>query len=357
MIKYVKGNLLDSPAQALVNTVNTVGVMGKGIALQFKEAFPENFRQYKVACDRKELHPGKLLIVKELATHGEKYVVNFPTKTHWRQNSKYEYVESGLQALVKAQNEYGWESIAIPPLGCGNGKLDWEKVKVLMEQYLSELDAEVTIYEPNEAIKQLLQNQDKNKDTKLTPARAMLLYALYQYEALGEEASLFVANKLAYFLQRMGEPLRLKFEAHHFGPYSVQVGHVLYALNGVFLNGLEQKNAKAFEPLQMNYGKFKEVDEYVKKELTQEQSNRLSGLLHLVEGFQSSLSLELLATVDYILDKKPGLDKEGVVKEVSRWSDRKKKMLKPEYVKIAFDHLENYRTQPFHSNGKALVPG
>ncbi len=354
MIRYTKGNLLDSPAQALVNTVNTVGVMGKGIALQFKEAFPENFRVYKKACDHKELHPGKLLIVKELTTQGDKYIVNFPTKTHWRGNSKYEYIESGLTALVEAHMTYQWESIAIPPLGCGNGGLDWDKVKILMEKYLSDLAADITIYQPNQAIKKLLQSQDKHKEAKLTPARAMLLYALYQYEALGEDASLFVANKLAYFLQRMGEPLKLKFDAHHFGPYSVQVGHVLYALNGVFLHGLEQKNARAFEPLQMNYGKFKEVEQFVKKELTREQSGRLSNLLNLVDGFQSSLSLELLSTVDYILDKKPGLNKEGVIKEVSQWSNRKKRTLTPEYVSIAFDHLENYRNQPFHTNGKAV---
>lgn len=342
MIRYTKGNLLNSDAQALVNTVNTMGVMGKGIALQFKEAYPENFRVYKKACDNKELAPGKLLLVRELDLSGERVIINFPTKTQWWLKSKYSYVEDGLKELARVIEEENIQSIAIPPLGCGNGGLKWEKVKALIEKYLTGLEADIIVYEPNEAIKELLQKEGPNKEAKLTPARAMLLYALYQYESLGEASSLFVANKLAYFLQRMGEPLRLKFVASHYGPYSVQVGHVLYALNGVYLHGLEQKKAKAFELLKLNYDKEKEVQQYVDTQLSTEQKSRLKGLTHFMEGFQSAFSLELLATVDYMLQEDAHLEEEQLLERLQEWSARKTKMFKPAYIQVAYEHLAQY---------------
>lgn len=133
--------LLQSGAQALVNTVNTVGVMGKGIALHFKETFPHNFAVYADACRRGELAPGRMLVVEDSSlTTGKRLIVNFPTKQHWRNPSRYEWVESGLQDLVRVIAQYHISSIAIPPLGCGNGGLDWNKVKPMIEQALSPLE-------------------------------------------------------------------------------------------------------------------------------------------------------------------------------------------------------------------------
>lgn len=153
-MKFVTGNLLETSTQALVNAVNTVGVMGKGIALQFKNEFPENYKQYVVACKSGELQPGKLLVVQDHNIVGERMIINFPTKTHWRLKSKYEYIESGLQELVKVIAAYDIKSIAIPPLGCGNGGLKWEKVKPIIEHYLIPLKGiDIQIYEPNEAVK------------------------------------------------------------------------------------------------------------------------------------------------------------------------------------------------------------
>jgi O-acetyl-ADP-ribose deacetylase (regulator of RNase III) len=130
--------MMTSSAEALVNTVNTVGVIGKGIALQFKEEFPKNFLTYKVACSSGELTPGKLLITKELNSNGEeKIIINFPTKLHWRNPSKYEYITEGLKDLTKAISEHNIKSIAIPPLGCGNGGLDWNIVKGMIEELIT----------------------------------------------------------------------------------------------------------------------------------------------------------------------------------------------------------------------------
>jgi len=156
-MNYIQGNLLDSSAQALVNTVNTVGVMGKGIALQFKEAFPENHRQYVKVCKEGKLKPGVLLVVRENTLEGEKIIINFPTKTEWFRKSSYALIESGLKELVNVIKAHNITSIAIPPLGCGNGGLSWIKVRALIEQYLGNIDdVDVQVYEPNIAVKELL---------------------------------------------------------------------------------------------------------------------------------------------------------------------------------------------------------
>lgn len=344
-MEYIKGNLLDAQSQALVNTVNTVGVMGKGIALQFKESFPMNFKIYVAACKKKELQPGKLLVVKEQTLRGEKIIINFPTKTEWYMKSRYEYIEEGLKELVKVIQEYEIESIAIPPLGCGNGGLQWEKVKTLIEKYLGHMSpVRVQVFEPNEEVKELLKQQGSDKEVRLTPARAMLLYAMFYYESLGESTSLFVANKLAYFLQRLGEKSlhKLTFEAHHYGPYAVQVEHLLHNINGKYLKGLEQMNAKAFEPLELQYDKLKEVSEYVKKELSAEQRSRLSDLVKLIDGFQSALSLEILATVDFIIKNNPGIPQEDIIHTIHSWSDRKRHLFREKYIQIAINHLKAY---------------
>jgi len=186
---------MQSGAEALVNTVNTVGVMGKGIALQFKELFPNNNKAYIDACKRKELEPGKLLAVWDENMHlGKKLIINFPTKIHWRNPSKYEYIEKGLDALRELLLSRKITSVAIPPLGSGNGGLDWQKVRPMIEESLKGLPTNILIYEPNAAIKQILQKQDAKKKVALTAPRAVLLYALFAFESMGEYSSLFAAN-------------------------------------------------------------------------------------------------------------------------------------------------------------------
>ncbi|WP_439698184.1 macro domain-containing protein [Mucilaginibacter sp. AW1-7] len=149
MIHFTQGNLLKSNARALVNTVNTVGVMGKGIALQFKNTFPLNYKVYQDACKHQKLTTGQLLIVHENdLLRGEKTIINFPTKQHWKQPSTYEYIESGLVALQKYLIENPVDSLAMPALGCGNGGLDWEVVKPMIVEYLSAIEADIFVFEP-----------------------------------------------------------------------------------------------------------------------------------------------------------------------------------------------------------------
>jgi len=342
-MQYKIGDLLEAETEALVNTVNTVGIMGKGIALQFKERFPYNFKVYADACKKGLVKPGKLLVVKENSLDGNRIIINFPTKTEWFRKSQYNYIEEGLQELAKVIEEYQIKSIAIPPLGCGNGGLRWEKVKPLMDKYLGHLkNVNVTVFEPNDAVKEILQKQAIKKDVELRPGRAMLLYALYRYERLGEVASIFAANKLAYFLQQSGENLKLQFVPYTYGPYAQAVEKVLYTLNGKYLNGMEQMKAKPFEPLKLNWEKFDEVELYIKTSLSAEQQQRLNDLFKVIDGFESTLSLEILASIHYLLSLDSKLSQSDLLSKIQSWNERKKNLIKEEYIGIALEHLSNY---------------
>lgn len=335
---------MDSKAEALVNTVNTVGVMGKGIALQFKEAFLTNTKKYTEVCKAGNFNIGDLLIVRDHnTTVGTKIIVNFPTKKHWRHPSKYEYVEAGLKKLIEVIETENIKSIALPPLGCGNGGLDWEVVREMIEQHLGKLNVDVFVYKPNDAVKAILQKENAIKQVKLTPFKAQLLYLLFYYEGVGEYSSLFSANKLAYFLRRMGDKDAPVFIAHHYGPYSVKIEHALYALNGTYIKGYEQKQAKAFESLKLNYHKFDELKAYIKKELDPIKRQRLNNLFNLIEGYQSELSLEILASVDFILSQNPSYSEQEVFSEIQKWNERKKRLFKKEYVSASYRHLMSYR--------------
>lgn len=149
MIESGKGNLLEADVETLVNTVNCVGFMGKGIALQFKQAFPENFRIYERACAAGEMVPGRMLIVPTGSMIGPKYIINFPTKRHWRGNSRMEDIDAGLKALIAEVKRLNIRSIAVPPLGCGHGGLDWNDVGPRIEAAFAELpDVHVLLFAP-----------------------------------------------------------------------------------------------------------------------------------------------------------------------------------------------------------------
>ncbi len=342
-MQFIKGNILDSEALALVNTVNTVGVMGKGIALQFKERFPQNFKAYQKACKDGLVNTGKMFVFRETDLDGEKIIINFPTKQEWFRKSQYNYIEEGLKDLASIITVQGIKSVAIPPLGCGQGGLNWEKVKDMITKYLGGLNGvDVIVYEPGSDFKEILQKKEPTKEARLTPARAMLLYSLFRYEKYGEYATIFTANKLAYFLQLSGEQLKLRFEPYIFGPYSLQVEKVLYTLNGQFLKGMEQLNNKPFEPLELNYERLPELKEYIDKNLNYEQKDRLKRIFEIIQGFESALSLEVLASVDYLLRKEPGIKNDELVEKIRTWNTRKKNLIKKEHVTLAFEHLKEY---------------
>ena len=154
MIELKTGDILKADAEALVNTVNCVGVMGRGIALQFRKAFPENFKAYKAVCDRHELQPGVMFVFDLGRMIEPRYVINFPTKRHWKGKSRKEDIQVGLTDLVRVLREYKVESVAIPPLGCGLGGLQWSEIRPMIEGALAALpDLQVLLFQPEGAPK------------------------------------------------------------------------------------------------------------------------------------------------------------------------------------------------------------
>lgn len=339
MIKYLTGDMLDSTAQALVNTVNTVGVMGKGIALQFKNQFPNNYKIYKEACKDKKLKIGDLLVTEgESLLSGKKIIINFPTKTHWRYPSEYEYIEKGLTALVNVIQERKIQSIAIPPLGSGNGGLDWTRVRTMIENQLQGVDCTIYLYEPTHAIKETL----KQERVKLTPARAMMLSVLYDLVRNGEFVSEFAAEKVAYFLQRFGakDSFKLEFKPNFYGPYSGKVRHVLYHLNGSYVMGYSAKDKKPFEELSLIMDAEKEVNAFLESVDNQQYKEVVSKTKKFLSGYYSPFGLELLSTIDFIKSEMGKEKEDEILNELESWSDRKRSMFaNPAFVTKALQNI------------------
>lgn len=339
MINYVKGNILDSEAQAIINTVNTVGVMGKGIALQFKKAYPNNYKSYSLACKNNEVVVGKMFVTTDSnISSGEKIIINFPTKQNWRKPSEYVYIEDGLNNLIDVIKHYQIKSIAIPPLGAGNGGLKWEKVKKIIEDKLRSLDIEIFVYEPTSQIVEKL----KKERVKLTDARALLLYVLYDLVKNGEYVSEFSSEKVSYFLQRFGAKkyFKLQFTPNFYGPYSGKVRYVLNALNGSYIMGYSDMDKKPFEPLTIVADGFNEVKKHIEDK--PELASIAKSTTNFLSGFYSDFALELLSSIDFIASKEKSFDKEIIAKKLSDWSDRKQSMFSnPKYIDISVRHLQN----------------
>ena len=203
-----------------MDTVNCVGVMGRGIALQFKKSYPENFNFYKKICDDKGLSPGKVLVYDLDRFINPRYIINFPTKLHWKDKSKLDYIDAGLKSLVSEIQRLAIKSIAIPPLGCGLGGLDWKEVRSHIENALSELsNVEVILYEPAGAPKAMV---NVSKVPNMTKGRAALLELMRHYLSglMDPFISLLEVHKLMYFMQEAGENLRLKYSKALYGLYA-----------------------------------------------------------------------------------------------------------------------------------------
>ena len=223
VIEIAEGNLLHADVDALVNTVNTEGVMGKGIALQFRRAYPAMYDAYRAACKAGEVEIGKMMVWETGQASGPRYIVNFPTKRHWRAPSRLADVEAGLADLVRVAREYELDSIAVPPLGAGNGGLPWSQVRPLIVEALDRLDdTRVLLYEPRGA-PDPRQMVTAAEPKSLTVNRAAFLGLLGRYLAstMAPKASLVEVQKLMYFLKEAGQSLpRLQFVKAPYGPYA-----------------------------------------------------------------------------------------------------------------------------------------
>lgn len=335
MITYRHGNLLQSDAEALVNTVNCVGVMGKGIALQFKQAFPANFSAYQKACKAGVVQPGKLLVVDTGNMINPRWIINFPTKTHWRAPSHISYIEQGLADLVRVIREFHIQSIALPPLGCGNGGLDWQQVQPLIEAALGDLpDVDVLVYPPQPA-----PDADSmpvaTQPPHMTRARALFIKLIEQYCLPGYRLSLLEIQKLSYFLQVAGEPLQLDFKAHFYGPYAENLNHVLQRIEGHFIRGYGDRSKDAEIHLQPDAVAM--ADDFLQGDA--DAGQRLARIKDLIEGFETPYGMELLATVHWVQRESPSADDADIVRKVHQWSRRKQALMRDTHILKALSRL------------------
>ena len=347
MITFTSGDILQADVEAIVNTVNCVGVMGRGIALQFQKAWPENFKAYALACKNKQVQPGSMFIFSTRQLANPHYIINFPTKRHWRGASRMEDIESGLIALVAAVREKKIQSIAIPPLGCGLGGLDWDQVKPRIQQAMNELaDVQVIIYEPYG-----VPENDKiarhSVAPKMTAGRAVLIELMQRYLAglLDPTVSLLEVHKLMYFMQEAGEPLRLQYTKAHYGPYAENLRHVLHAMEGHFIYGYADGGDNPNKQLQLVPTVIAEANAFLQKHnATRVRFNRVS---ELVAGFESPYGLELLSTVHWLWRHENITNTSAIITAVHEWNSHKLQFTARQ-IELAVDVLakKNWLNKP-----------
>ena len=325
MIEYKTGDILAEEAEALVNTVNCVGFMGRGIALQFKKAWPDNFKAYAAACRRNEVQPGRMFVFETGRLTNPRLIVNFPTKRHWRGKSRMEDIEAGLQDLVELIRKRGIRSIAVPPLGAGLGGLDWAEVRKRIERALRELpDVKVIVFEPTATPAAGLGARAKEAP-KMTAGRAALIGLMDRYLAglLDPFVSLLEVHKLLYFMQEAGEPLRLRLAKALYGPYAENLRHVLSEIEGYYVSGYGAGGDQPDKPLDLVPGAIEDA----RKMLAERPDTlaRFERVGRLVEGFESPFGLELLATVHWVVTHEAATSDDEVVARTYAWDARKEK--------------------------------
>ena len=337
MIEFKTGDILRADAEALVNTVNCVGIMGRGVALQFKEAFPANFKAYAAACKRNEVQPGRMFVFETGFLDNPKYIINFPTKRHWKGKSRIEDIETGLAALVGEIQARRIRSIAVPPLGSGLGGLEWRTVRSRIEAALGQLDVAVTVFEPYVSSDTQSAKRPK-KVPSMTAGRAALVGLMSRYlrGLLDPFVSLLEVHKLMYFMQEAGEPLRLRYVKAQYGPYAENLRHVLREIDGYFVCGYADGGDAPDKELTLVPGAVEDAETFLSDH--PETRERFDRVAELVEGFETPFGLELLATVHWAVNHDATSASDNVVTAVHAWDERKKQF-SPRQIRLALDVL------------------
>lgn len=335
MLQFARrGNLLEADVDAVVNTVNTQGVMGKGIALQFKRAFPANYDAYRAACAAGDVRLGEMFVTESDRLGNPRLIINFPTKGHWKAKSRLADIESGLRDLRRVLVERNITSLALPPLGCGLGGLDWSDVKPRIEAALADLAVDITVFEPSGA-PDAGSMVDRRARPRMTAGRAALIGLLARYLMPGDSASPLVLQKLLYFLQEAGQPLKLTFAKKQYGPYADQVRHAVVAMEGHFVAGFgDGTGSKDIRVLP------DAVDEALRfladHPDTLLRFDRVAGL---ITGFETPYGLELLSTTHWVAKHEGADTADRAVELVQAWSARKSGLFKPEHIEAAWKQL------------------
>ncbi len=339
MIEYKTGDIFTEDAEALVNSVNCVGVMGRGIALQFKRRFPENFKAYEAACKRNEVNPGRMFVFDTGKLTSPRYIVNFPTKRHWRAKSRLEDIEAGLEALVEEIKARNIKSIAIPPLGSDLGGLEWKQVRPHIEGALRELnDLKVIVFEPGSAPADGRTNRSTDAP-KMTAGRAVVVGLMRRYldGLLDPFITLLEVHKLMYFMQHSGERLRLDFQEHHYGPYATNLRHVLLSIEGHLISGYSDGVDDPGKRLELVPGAVEDATAFLDGHAATRK--RLERVAELVDGFESPFGLELLATVHWVASRHPSATLDEVIAYTYAWG-RHKRQFSERQIDLALRQLK-----------------
>lgn len=337
MIEFRTGNILEANADALVNTVNCVGIMGRGIALQFKNTFPDNFKAYAAACNRNEVQPGKMFVF-ETGQLSPRYIINFPTKRHWRGKSRIEDIEAGLIDLVRLINYRNIRSIAIPPLGSGLGGLEWSDVRPRILAALEKVsDVSAIIYEPSGAPDTAALARNRIVPG-MTAGRAALVVLLQRYlnGLMDPFVTLLEAHKLMFFMQEAGEDLRLRYAKANYGPYAENLRHVLRSVEGHLVAGYADGGDDPTKQLALVPGAYEDADRFLVGQ--DETRQRFDRVANLVDGFETPYGLELLSTVYWVARNEGATTLEDVKARFYAWNDRKKRFA-PEQISRALQAL------------------
>jgi O-acetyl-ADP-ribose deacetylase (regulator of RNase III) len=354
MIRLTHGDILKQEAEALVNTVNCMGVMGRGIALQFRRAFEDNYEAYRKASKVGGIRPGRMFVLERSALDLPRWIINFPTKRHWKGKSRIEDIEAGLVDLVRVIRERGIRSIAIPPLGCGLGGLDWAEVRPLIEAALSSVpEVEAYLFEPGKA-PAATEMVNRTRRPRLTTARAAVLGLMQNYLSglMDVEVSLLEIHKLMYFLQVAGEPLKLSFKPAPYGPYAENLRHLLSTLESHYIHGYGEGGDDPRKPIELADGAGSEGQAFLRD--YPKTLRRFEQVSRLIEGFESPFGLELLATVHWVIDRGRARTVFDAVGKVHGWSSRKT-MFTSHQIQAAWDRLHRlgWIDGPAHADGHA----
>lgn len=338
MIELRNGDILKADVEALVNTVNCVGIMGRGIALQFKDTFPANFKAYAAACSREEIQPGRMFVYETGFLGNPRFIINFPTKRHWRGKSRIEDIEAGLRALAEEIRRRGIRSIAVPPLGAGLGGLLWRDVRPRIESALGSLEnVRVLVFEPGGTPARHAPATEA-KVPHMTPGRAALVGLMRRYLAglMDPFVSLLEVHKLMYFMQEAGEPLRLRFAQAPFGPYAENLRHVLKEIEGYYVAGYADGGDAPDKELALVPGAEDDAERFLQGH--PETRTRFDRVADLVEGFETPFGLELLSTVHWVAKCSRTAEPPEIVEGVYAWGNRKKQFT-PGQIGLALDVL------------------
>jgi O-acetyl-ADP-ribose deacetylase (regulator of RNase III) len=349
MISLTRGNMFDVEVEALVNTVNTVGIMGRGVALQFKKAYPANFREYVAACKAGALKAGGVLTHEVPGGTHPRFILNVATKEHWRGNSRLEYIERGLAGLVAEVERLGIRTIAMPPLGCGLGGLRWADVYPRIQQAFTRVpDVRVLVFEPA-GEQPITTGPLTTKRPNMTSGRAVLLALMQRYLATGYEYALTLleVQKLAYFMQEAGQPLKLEFKKLHYGPYADNLQKVLNHIDGHFIEGNADGSNKPERVINLQPDAVKEAAQVLKED--QSAEDRLERVARLIDGFDTPFGMELLATVHWVAahEGHPASSSAEAHARIAKWNARKARLIKQGHVDAAWGRLvsENWLQQ------------